>query len=647
MKTLNKISISVKIWLVVGLLVLGNLVVSFAGLSSAAKISANMERVSGGTVPRMEKLALIGLEARQTRTRHFQYLAATSDEKRAKLIKGIAEAADNVRKGTGDYLALSTDPTDRANAQKMLDGFNRYVDAAAPIQQLQEAGKDEEAFKLVDHDVRPLFMDEFTATYEEIGKWNRAQASQLHRAGQSLQVSSKKLITSLTMVCLVLGAGLAWITIRAITQGIGRLKNALDGLKNNEMQELAIAMKSLECANLTSAVKMSMTPLPVEGSDEIAKMSATFNGLQSQVEDTVRSYDAARRSLSDLVWSVRESADKVAEASGVLAASTDQSGRSASEIATGSERLAHSASEAAASMERFRSVIDEIDAGSTIQATSVRAATRDLESAKCAVDEVSIAASEMASVAKEGGVAVRETVSAMESIRDQVSMTASRVRDLDQKGQQIGQIVSTIEAIAEQTNLLALNAAIEAARAGDHGRGFAVVADEVRKLAEQSSSATKEIGTLIESVRTTVTDTVQAIEVAQTRVEAGTEQSQLAGNSLQKIVGSAASVANQLSSVAKAATDLEAAMSDVRTATIRAAELTNSVARDSAAVASAIEDVAAVSQETAAGSEEMSASTEEVAASASELSSLSSELRDSVASFQIESSGESNLRLAA
>jgi methyl-accepting chemotaxis protein len=77
--------------------------------------------------------------------------------------------------------------------------------------------------------------------------------------------------------------------------------------------------------------------------------------------------------------------------------------------------------------------------------------------------------------AKEGGVAVHETVVAMKQIASKISI---------------------VEEIARQTNLLALNAAIEAARAGEHGKGFAVVASEVRKLAERSQAAAGEIGTL-------------------------------------------------------------------------------------------------------------------------------------------------------
>src|SRR5947207_5296934 len=114
--------------------------------------------------------------------------------------------------------------------------------------------------------------------------------------------------------------------------------------------------------------------------------------------------------------------------------------------------------------------------------------------------------------AEESGSAVRETVEAMKSIAEKISI---------------------IEEIAYQTNLLALNAAIEAARAGDHGRGFAVVATEVRKLAERSQRETKQIAELIAAVQVGTQQAVEAMATGSAKVEHGTTKADLAGKALQ------------------------------------------------------------------------------------------------------------------
>jgi methyl-accepting chemotaxis protein len=74
---------------------------------------------------------------------------------------------------------------------------------------------------------------------------------------------------------------------------------------------------------------------------------------------------------------------------------------------------------------------------------------------------------------------------------------------------EIGEVTKVIHDIAEQINLLALNATIESARAGEAGKGFSVVASEVKNLAEQTSTATGEIGNKIKNTQN-VSDGVAA-----------------------------------------------------------------------------------------------------------------------------------------
>lgn len=108
-----------------------------------------------------------------------------------------------------------------------------------------------------------------------------------------------------------------------------------------------------------------------------------------------------------------------------------------------------------------------------------------------------------------------------QGIRNAITESAHTIQDLNRYTEEIGQIVGLISEIASQTNLLALNAAIEAARAGEQGRGFAVVADEVRKLAERTSSATQQIGSMIENIQNKARTAVHTMENGMNGVEDG------------------------------------------------------------------------------------------------------------------------------
>jgi methyl-accepting chemotaxis protein len=177
--------------------------------------------------------------------------------------------------------------------------------------------------------------------------------------------------------------------------------------------------------------------------------------------------------------------------------------------------------------------------------------------------KASDASRKAAETARHGGSIVDETLAKMQVIAESVRSTASRVQELGKSSDQIGRIIGVINDIADQTNLLALNAAIEAARAGEQGRGFAVVADEVRKLAERTTTATKEIAQMIETVQQGTKLAVGAMEEGTRQVEEGVRTTNKAGEALREIIQMSEQVGDMIAQIATAATEQSSATDEI------------------------------------------------------------------------------------
>ena len=202
----------------------------------------------------------------------------------------------------------------------------------------------------------------------------------------------------------------------------------------------------------------------------------------------------------------------------------------------------------------------ELAAASEHQALQIAAASSAINRMTGSIDLVSANADESTSVAERsvtiannGNEVVRNTIQGMDNIREQIQDTSKRIKRLGESSQEIGDIVSLIDDIAEQTNILALNAAIQASMAGDAGRGFAVVADEVQRLAERSSSATRQIETLVRAIQNDTNEAVISMEQTTTEVVRGARLAQDAGVALEEIEGVSTMLAALIQSITNAA----------------------------------------------------------------------------------------------
>jgi methyl-accepting chemotaxis protein len=165
---------------------------------------------------------------------------------------------------------------------------------------------------------------------------------------------------------------------------------------------------------------------------------------------------------------------------------------------------------------------------------------------------------------------IQQAVHSMEEIAKTVRDSAEVVLALGAQSEQISSVVKVIREIADQTNLLALNAAIEAARAGEQGRGFAVVADEVRKLAERTTTATKDIATMIGAIQEGMRGVVTNMEHGVQQVNDGVSEANEAGVAIrhiqdgaQRVVRVVSDMSNSLREQGKASEEISQHLEEI------------------------------------------------------------------------------------
>lgn len=178
--------------------------------------------------------------------------------------------------------------------------------------------------------------------------------------------------------------------------------------------------------------------------------------------------------------------------------------QSAAELTAESASLVHQGQGLSGAMSKKLQEV-ELIAAATEQMSASLASLQQI------AKQVAQYATETEQAAGSGQQAVAATLTSVEQLSTQLTLTSDKVENMALATNDIRQVLDVIQAIAEQTNLLALNAAIEAARAGELGRGFAVVADEVRTLASRTQKSTGEIKQIIDRLLSYSTDSVEVV----------------------------------------------------------------------------------------------------------------------------------------
>jgi methyl-accepting chemotaxis protein len=507
---------------------------------------------------------------------------------------------------------------------------------------------------------------------------DRAAENAVDRASARFDATLARLSAIMLGISLLTIIGSLLITIllaRRMSRRLGRVSTSLAEMIRDDFGQLSIVLGRLADGDLRGSFRSARPLLNDAGTDEIADVARSYDALVTELTSTGDRLTASVTRLHALVADVIVAADELQyssdQATAMVLQSTgviDDISRSVDFVASGATAQAHNLSDASAAIAELARTADQIADVAQHQAASLAATSSLLVKLDDGIEALSaqsgvlmLSAKDATGAAGGGNAAVVETQTAMRALRDVSEQAQSAMTTLEQRSLQVEEIVQVIEEIADQTNLLALNAAIEAARAGEHGRGFAVVADEVRKLAERSSSATKEISTILSSIRRETLSAADAMRRSGESMSAGLTvagRAQDALGSVSSAIATTASVADELAGQARQMRDASTLVTENMSSSSAAVEqnaaaatemrsTTNHVTEAIVPIAANARDQSGAAQQAAASIIELAGSLRQIDGAARALGERSGRLRQTVGQFVVDQSQSTSAPLAA
>lgn len=325
------------------------------------------------------------------------------------------------------------------------------------------------------------------------------------------------------------------------------------------------------------------------------------HGILKKVDDDEKLINEKNEKVSKLFDKISQFAEVILSSSDSLVAAIEEENSGIQEIASSSQYVSNSNSAILEKSNTNTKILDEL-----------LSINKDVSLGTTELEEHS---SNLVHMSNNNENALKNLLDIMELIDKDSKYNYSSILKLEEKSNEVYNIVSNINDIAEQTNLLALNASIEAARAGEAGKGFTVVADEVRKLAEGTRNSLEDITVIINQFKDEIGIVKKSISENNEKISSGR--------------GITNTTVDDTINIIKGLKQVGVNVNNINELMTKLLNKTDNVVKFNADVADAVKDtidkfgtITEAINQAAATSEEIIASSEELKATAAEMNEV-------------------------
>ena len=466
---MRNLKIRSKLFILVGMLLVGLTALGIISLSSMAKINSSSTILAEDWLPSTIAAEELNTLTSDFRINEFAHIVAQDQETMASYEAEMKRIESEIDALFSQYISgLATGDTDRGLMEDTKTAWQEYLSINDRMITLSRENQTQEAMRMVNGEAKTLF-DQASATLLKVVNFNTEGGSQANLDANELYSGAWFMMVAVIVLMIVAGVLCSVYVIRSITSPV------------KEIDQVA---KNIAAGNLDEEIHY-------RSRDELGILAVNFNSTVSRLRDYV-----------NYINEISSILDQVAEGNLVFQLTYDYAGEFAkvkTALTNISDSLNNTMSQISQSSDQVASGSEQVSSGAQALSQGATEQASSIEELAATVNEISSQVKQNADSAQNASSRVNEVGSeAAESNRRMQDMLAA-MAEISDRSSEIGKIIKTIEDIAFQTNILALNAAVEAARAGEAGKGFAVVADEVRNLASKSAEASKNTAALIES----------------------------------------------------------------------------------------------------------------------------------------------------